>query len=99
MTDEQREEINRRQREYQREYRARRKAALQNGSNTRVVETGLSTTTIMDDESPDTMDWLHRNDNYVPVRRAPHTIISGPLPAYGDTGQHISDILNLHKIF
>jgi len=37
MSDEQREEVNRRQREYQRDYRARKKAASQdNGSTSKV---------------------------------------------------------------
>ena len=30
------------------------------------------------DESGDPTEWLHRNDNYVPGRRGPCTVLSGP---------------------
>ena len=30
------------------------------------------------DESGDPTEWLHRNDNYVPGRRGPRTVLSGP---------------------
>lgn len=47
--------------------------------------TGLST--IMEnDESRDPADWLHRNDSYVPVRRGPHTYLSGTLHAPNEPG-------------
>jgi hypothetical protein len=51
------------------------------------LETGLSTIVEID-ESAEPTDWLHRNDNYVPGRRGPRTVLSGPLPTSGDSGEH-----------
>lgn len=49
--------------------------------------TGLSTV-LENDESADPTEWLHRNDNYVPRPRGPHTVLSGPLPTSGESGEH-----------
>jgi hypothetical protein len=55
--------------------------------------TGLSTI-LENDESAKLTDWLHRNDNYVLGRRGPRTLLSGPLPTFGEEGQRINHILN-----
>ena len=140
MTDKQREESKRRHREYQCQYRARKKAKLQNISTAAVVAqigpasspagekylqpmhfvpmhfvhrliyheppficeganfgTGLSTI-VENDETAEPTDWLHRNDNYVPGRRGPRTVLSRPLPTFGDAGQHINHILDFFSV-
>jgi len=47
--------------------------------------TGLSTI-LKNGEKEDPIDWLHRNDNYVPRPRGPCT--SGPLPTSGESSEH-----------
>ena len=140
MTNEQREESKRRHREYQRQYRARKKAELQNISSATVVAQigpasspvgerylqpmhfvpmhfvhrliyheppficqganfGTELSTIVEnDKSAEPTDWLHRNDNYVPGRRGPRTVLSRPLPTSGDSSQHINHILDFFSV-
>jgi hypothetical protein len=47
--------------------------------------TGLSTI-LENGDTEDPIDWLHRNDNYVPRPRGPRT--SGPLPTSGESSEH-----------
>jgi hypothetical protein len=60
------------------------------------LETGLSTI-VETDESVEPTDWLHRNDNYVPGRRGPRTVLTGPLPTSGESGEHNNLMLLLSK--
>ena len=59
--------------------------------------TGLSTI-VENDESAEPTDWLHRNNNYVPGRRGPRTVLSRPLPTSSDAGQHINHILDFFSV-
>jgi hypothetical protein len=58
--------------------------------------TGLSTI-LENDDSEYPTDWLHRNDNYVPRPRGPHTVNSGPLPTSGESGEHNNLMLFFYK--
>jgi hypothetical protein len=58
--------------------------------------TGLSTI-LKNDESEDPTDWLHRNDNFVPRPRGPRTVISGPLLASSESGEHNNLMLFFKK--
>jgi len=59
-------------------------------------ETGLSTI-VENAESDEPTDWLHRNDNYVPQHTGPRTVLTGPLPTFGQTGDHKNLVLLLNK--
>jgi hypothetical protein len=56
------------------------------------LETGLSTI-VETDESVEPTVWLHKNDNYVPMHRGPRTVLTGPLPTSGESGEHNNRML------
>jgi hypothetical protein len=56
------------------------------------LKTGLSTI-VETDESVEPTVWLHKNDNYVPMHRGPRTVLTGPLPTSGESGEHNNRML------